>query len=80
MYCSKCQSLMIREVSVHHHTTDYSLDLNDVRTIHGASYRCVCCGNFEDAVILANRARQADERRLVAHAETIAAWSDLQVA
>lgn len=78
MNCSKCQSLMVRELSAHNHSTDYSLDLNDVRTMHGGAYRCVCCGNWEDATVLANRARQADERRLVAQAETIAVWSDLQ--
>jgi len=78
MNCFRCQSLMCREVSLYHHSTDYTPDLNDVRAMTTDSYRCLCCGNVEDAVILANRAKQADERRLVAEAEIIVAdWASL---
>ena len=78
--CSKCASLMVSESSAHHHSTDYTLDLGDVQTMHSCAYRCLTCGNFEDAVVLANRAKQADERRLVEHAETIATWASISVA
>ena len=80
MTCSKCASLMASESSAHHHSTDYSVDLGDVQTLHSCAYRCLTCGNFEDQTILANRAKQADERRLVAQAETIATWAAVRVA
>lgn len=78
--CSKCSSLMVSESSSHHYSTDYSVDLGDVQTMHSYAYRCLTCGNFEDPTILANRAKQADERRLVAAAETIATWAAVRVA
>jgi hypothetical protein len=80
MNCSKCASLMASESSAHHHSTDYSVDLGDVQTMHSCAYRCMTCGNFVDPTILANRAKQADERRLLEQANTIATWASVHVA
>lgn len=78
MTCSRCASTMCHESSIHHQSTDYTVDLNDVRLIKSESYHCLICGNYEDAVIVANRAKQADERRLVAEAESIAQCAPLR--
>jgi hypothetical protein len=69
---------MCHESSIHHQSTDYTPDLNDVRLMRSESYHCLICGNYEDAVIVANRAKQADERRLVAEAESIAQCAPIQ--
>ena len=76
MTCSRCQSLMCREASLYHHSSDYTPDLNDARAMTTDSYRCLCCGNVEDAVIMANRARQAQERQWLDQANLLAALSE----
>lgn len=78
--CSKCHSLMFRESSLHHQSADYCVDLNDVQAMQRESFHCVTCGNFEDVVILKNRAIQAQERRLIQDAPVIAAWATFHAA
>ena len=79
MTCPKCASLMFAEPSVHHQASaDYTLDLTDAR-LQCQEWHCLLCGTYCDAVILANRAKQADERRLVEQAETIAIFAALDV-
>ena len=79
MTCPKCRAIMFQEPSLHHQASaDYTVDLSDARLVC-ASWHCLLCGTYCDHVILANRAKQADERRLVAQAETIATWATLDV-
>ena len=68
MTCSRCQSLMIPDVPLRYHAVH--IDASDLEA--GAAYRCVTCGEYVDAVILANRAHHAHQ--LVQEAEQIAGW------
>lgn len=69
MTCPKCNAQMFAEPSLHYQGgAECLVDLGTV----GPSVHCLLCGTYLEAVILANRARQADERRLLAQAETIA--------
>lgn len=80
MTCHKCQGLMIEEPSLHHRATESLLDQFDVSGLCAQSYHCLSCGNYEDGVIVANRRRQAESRRVVQQAETIATWADVTLA
>lgn len=63
--CSRCSSPMFPVPSLRYASNaDYTADLGDVRTDCRA-YHCPLCGNYIDAVILANRLRQDLERRLI---------------
>lgn len=55
MTCPRCSSLMVADAPLQFHSN--AIDQSE-RTLTTA-YRCVCCGNYEDAVIVANRALQA---------------------
>ena len=77
MICPKCAARMLPDFSVHYQSSaDYTLDQNDRESVCSA-WHCLC-GQYIDRVVLTNRARQSDERRLLAQAETIAAWESLQ--
>ncbi len=51
MECSRCHGLMVR---------DRIFDLLDTE-IQGAVWRCVCCGDILDPVILTNRRGQSSQ-------------------
>lgn len=74
MTCPKCAAQMLPDVSLrfHSNTPGAVVDFSD----DAHSWRCLC-GQYVDRTILANRARQADELRLVTQAETIVAWATL---
>lgn len=77
MTCPKCAARMFAEPSVHYlSSSEYTVDQTDTKGQCEALH-CLLCGTWVDAVIVANRAKQADERRLVAQAETIATWASL---
>lgn len=72
MTCPKCAAIMFLAPSLRHLASDdYHVVLTDVRAAC-QSYYCLICGAYLDQVIVANRVRQADERRLIRHAESIA--------
>lgn len=74
MICPKCGASMVPDASLRFYATaDYTIDLNDTR-VECAAWRCLC-GQYLDRIILANRAKQRDESRLIAQAETIALWA-----
>lgn len=73
MTCPKCAATMIRETPLQFHAMR---DMSE--TEEGVTYRCMMCGTYLDAVILKNRAKQRDERRLLETAETIAAYASLR--
>lgn len=78
MICPKCAARMLAEPSVHYQaSSEYTLDQSDRQTVCRA-WHCLC-GQYIDPVILANRARQADEQRLLGQAETIATWAALKL-
>ena len=54
MTCSRCQSLMVHELPVQFYASH--IDFSEDRLVDG--YRCPCCGEYVDAVILRNRASQ----------------------
>lgn len=68
MICPKCSAQMFSETSLRFHSTTpgAAVDFTD----DAQSWRCPC-GQYLDRTILANRARQADELRLVMQAEAI---------
>ena len=68
MKCTRCHGSLVPE---------YAYDLANSGSISASLWKCVQCGDRIDPIILANRARQADARRLVSQAETIAqlAWT-----
>jgi len=79
MTCPKCAALMLPEPSVHYQASaDYTLDQTDRESVCRA-WHCLC-GQYVDRVVLANRARQKDERRLLEEANTIATWASVAVA
>ena len=74
--CPRCQSRMVLDAPLQFHSNHADLSELD----YCDAYRCPSCGHYSDAVIERNRARQADERRLLAEAHTIAITAALQVA
>lgn len=56
MTCSRCASLMVPDFSLSYLSTEASPDLPEEFT---RSYHCVICGNWEDPIIVANRAKRA---------------------
>lgn len=72
--CSRCASLMVPTAPLQF----YSSGEDQSEGAFGASYRCVCCGNYEDQTILLNRAKQAQEGRLIDQANVIATWAEFQ--
>lgn len=58
MTCSHCSAQMFPESSLRYTSTDYTPDLGDAQTMQSVSWRCIYCGNWEDAVVVANRAAQ----------------------
>jgi len=78
MTCPKCAARMFPEVSLRFHASaDYTLSAFDAGQ-ECAGWHCLCCGQYVDRVVLANRAKQADERRLISQAELIATWTLIQ--
>lgn len=63
MICTRCQGLMVPDVWH---------DPCEIPNPCLPAARCVNCGTVVDAVILRNRARQEEERWLLAEAELIA--------
>lgn len=54
-HCSRCSSLMVPDAPLQFHSN--AIDHSE--RIFSPVYRCVCCGNYIDQTILANRAKQA---------------------
>ncbi len=61
MKCSRCHGFMVR---------DHILDVLDTE-IHSEVWRCICCGNITDPIILANRSRKETETRVGAGARSL---------
>ena len=75
MTCSRCAAQMVRESSIHYQGVSSLYDMSDAATIEPHCYHCLTCGNYIDAVILANRARQAVLQRTLERADAIATWA-----
>ncbi len=73
MHCPKCSGLIVPAPSPLHLLSDYFIDTYDLQDKQSASVRCVNCGYYADALILRNKAKQADAQRLVAQAES---WAE----
>ncbi len=67
--CPKCSGLLVSAPSPLHLLSDYFIDAYDLQDMHGESVKCLNCGYYCDAVMLANKAKQVDAQRLVAQAE-----------
>ena len=70
MSCPKCSGLLIPAPSPMHLLSDYFIDTYDLQDKRDAAVSCVNCGYYADAIMISNKSKQADERRLVAQAET----------
>ena len=62
MKCSRCHGFMVR---------DHILDVLDTE-IHSEVWRCICCGNIMDPIILANRSRKETKTRVGAGVRSLA--------
>lgn len=70
MSCPKCSGLLVPAPSPLHLLSDYFIDTYDLQDKRSAAVSCANCGYYADAITIKNKAKQADERRLVEQAET----------
>ncbi len=75
MNCPKCSGLLVSAPVPSLMLTDYFIDTADVQAGESEAVSCVNCGYYADAVTLANRAKQAQEQRLIHEAESIVTWA-----
>lgn len=67
--CPRCSGLVVSALSPLHLLSDYFVDTYDLQDKPGAAVSCLNCGYYADAIVLQNKAKQADAQRLVAQAE-----------
>lgn len=68
--CPKCAGLLVPAPSPLHLLSDYFIDTYDLQAKRSVAVSCANCGYYADAITIKNKAKQADERRLVEQAET----------
>ena len=69
MTCPKCSGFLVSAPSPLHLLSDYFIDTYDLQDPQSAAVHCLNCGYYADAIVMQNRAKQADAQRLVAQAE-----------
>lgn len=67
--CPKCASRLFSAPSPRHLVADYFIDTYDLQDKQSESVSCLNCGYYADAIVMQNKAKQADAQRLVAQAE-----------
>lgn len=60
MNCYRCRSVMLPSAPLRFHAM-LSTDLSE--QLHSPSYRCPCCGTYEDLTIRRNRLRSQEVPR-----------------
>lgn len=68
--CPKCAGLLVPAPSPLHLLSDYFIDTYDLQDKRSVAVSCANCGYYADAITIKNKAKQADERRLMEQAET----------